>query len=56
MNYNQRIHYQQKSLDYANNGKTMPWVFMGYPSGWGENVVGADIQIFRWKHDLGRFS
>ena len=25
-------------LNYANNGKTMPWVFMGYPSGWGENA------------------
>lgn len=24
----------------------MPWVFMGYPSGWGENVVGADIQKY----------
>lgn len=33
-------------LKYANEGKTMPWVFMGYPSGWGENVVGADIQKY----------
>nr|WP_296649278.1 ABC transporter substrate-binding protein [Romboutsia sp. 13368] len=33
-------------LNYSNNGKTMPWVFMGYPSGWGENVVGADIQKY----------
>ncbi len=33
-------------LNYANEGKTMPWVFMGYPSGWGENVVGADIQKY----------
>ena len=33
-------------LQYANDGKTMPWVFMGYPSGWGENVVGADIQKY----------
>ena len=33
-------------LNYANNGKTMPWVFMGYPSGWGENVVGVDIQKY----------
>ena len=24
----------------------MPWVFMGYPSGWGENIVGADIQKY----------
>ncbi|MBC5997312.1 carbohydrate ABC transporter substrate-binding protein [Romboutsia ilealis] len=33
-------------LQYSNDGKTMPWVFMGYPSGWGENVVGADIQKY----------
>ena len=33
-------------LKYSNDGKTMPWVFMGYPSGWGENVVGADIQKY----------
>ena len=33
-------------LKYANDGKTMPWVFMGYPSGWGELVVGADIQKY----------
>ncbi|MGX4599353.1 ABC transporter substrate-binding protein [Faecalimicrobium sp. JNUCC 81] len=33
-------------LKYSNEGKTMPWVFMGYPSGWGENVVGADLQKY----------
>ena len=33
-------------LKYSNEGKTMPWVFMGYPSGWGENVVGADVQKY----------
>lgn len=33
-------------LNYANEGKTMPWVFMGTPSGWAENVVGADIQKY----------
>jgi raffinose/stachyose/melibiose transport system substrate-binding protein len=33
-------------LQYSKDGKTMPWVFMGYPSGWGENVVGADIQKY----------
>lgn len=33
-------------LNYANKGKTMPWVFMGYPSGWGELVVGSDIQKY----------
>ena len=40
------IEVSAEVLNYANNGKTMPWVFMGYPSGWGENVVGADIQKY----------
>ncbi|WP_113674612.1 ABC transporter substrate-binding protein [Vallitalea guaymasensis] len=31
-------------LRYSNEGKTMPWVFMGYPTGWGMDVLGADIQ------------
>ncbi|WP_304942408.1 ABC transporter substrate-binding protein [Vallitalea guaymasensis] len=31
-------------LKYSNEGKTMPWVFMGYPTGWGMDVLGADIQ------------
>jgi raffinose/stachyose/melibiose transport system substrate-binding protein len=31
-------------LRYSNEGKTMPWVFMGYPSGWGMDKLGADIQ------------
>ncbi|MFP4662665.1 MAG: ABC transporter substrate-binding protein [Halanaerobiales bacterium] len=33
-------------LDYSNRGKTMPWVFNGYPVGWGMDVLGADIQAY----------
>ncbi|SHJ72782.1 ABC transporter substrate-binding protein [Paramaledivibacter caminithermalis] len=31
---------------YANEGKTMPWVFMGYPTGWGQEVLGVEIQKY----------
>jgi len=31
---------------YAESGKTMPWVFMGYPTGWGQEVLGTDIQKY----------
>lgn len=31
-------------LRFSNEGKTMPWVFMGYPSGWGMDRLGADMQ------------
>lgn len=31
---------------YVEAGKTTPWVFMGYPTGWGENVLGANIQKY----------
>jgi len=31
---------------YAETGKTMPWVFMGYPTGWGQEVLGTDIQKY----------
>lgn len=33
-------------LQYANDGKTMPWVFMGYPTGWGQDKLGTDIQKY----------
>ncbi|MDY2729933.1 ABC transporter substrate-binding protein [Clostridium sp. HCP1S3_B4] len=33
-------------IKYCNEGKTMPWVFMGYPTGWGENNIGADMQKY----------
>ncbi len=29
---------------YSDAGKTTPWVFMGYPTDWGMNVLGAKIQ------------
>ena len=31
---------------YAKDGKTINWVFMGYPSGWGQDKLGADIQKY----------
>ena len=31
---------------YAEAGKTMPWVFMGYPTGWGMDVLGKEIQKY----------
>lgn len=33
-------------VKYSNEGKTMPWVFMGYPTGWGQNNLGADMQKY----------
>jgi raffinose/stachyose/melibiose transport system substrate-binding protein len=33
-------------FNYANTGKSTGWVFMGYPSNWGMNVLGADIQKY----------
>lgn len=33
-------------LDYSSRGKTLPWVFMGYPTGWGMNILGVDIQKY----------
>ncbi len=29
---------------FADAGKTTPWVFMGYPTDWGMNVLGAKLQ------------
>ena len=31
---------------YAEAGKTTPWVFMGYPTGWGMDALGANIQKY----------
>lgn len=31
---------------YVQAGKTMPWVFMGYPTGWGMEVLGTEIQKY----------
>lgn len=36
----------QDIVKYSNEGKTMPWVFMGYPTGWGENNLGASLQTY----------
>jgi len=31
---------------YSSEGKTMPWVFMGYPTGWGQEKLGGSIQKY----------
>lgn len=31
---------------FANEGRTMSWVFMGYPTGWGMEVLGTEIQKY----------
>nr|WP_207751264.1 ABC transporter substrate-binding protein [Anaeromonas frigoriresistens] len=31
---------------YAEAGKTTPWVFMGYPTGWGMDALGVEIQKY----------
>ncbi|MEK6265134.1 MAG: ABC transporter substrate-binding protein [Clostridium sp.] len=36
----------QEVLRYSNEGNTMSWVFMGYPTGWGMELLGADIQKY----------
>ena len=36
----------QDIMKYSNEKKTMPWVFMGYPTGWGENNLGASMQKY----------
>lgn len=33
-------------LKYASAGKTMPWVFMGYPTDWGMGVLGEQVQKY----------
>lgn len=32
--------------EYAKAGNTINWVFMGYPTDWGMNMLGADIQQY----------
>lgn len=32
--------------EYVNSGKTIPWVFNGYPSGWCMDVMGSQIQKY----------
>ncbi|GAU76792.1 ABC transporter substrate-binding protein [Fusibacter sp. 3D3] len=36
----------QDILRFASEGKTMPWVFMGYPTDWGQSVLGEQIQKY----------
>ncbi len=36
----------QDILKFASEGRTMPWVFMGYPTDWGQSVVGEQIQKY----------
>lgn len=36
----------QDILKYAQEEKTLPWVFMGYPSGWGMEMLGTYIQQY----------
>ncbi len=31
---------------FSKAGNTIPWVFMGYPTGWGQNKLGVDIQKY----------
>lgn len=33
-------------LKYSKAGNTIPWIFMGYPTGWGQNKLGSDIQKY----------
>lgn len=39
-------------LKYAEAGNTTPWVFMGYPTAWGMDVLGVNIQ----KYFAGEFT
>jgi raffinose/stachyose/melibiose transport system substrate-binding protein len=33
-------------IKYSNEKKTIPWVFMGYPTGWGQDKLGTDMQKY----------
>ncbi len=42
-------------MRFAQAGKTTPWVFGGFPSGWDKNVMGGGIQkYFAGRSHLGR--
>lgn len=32
--------------EYAEQGKTIGWTFMGYPTGWGQDELGVQIQKY----------
>ncbi len=36
----------QDVLAYSDEDRIMPWVFMGYPFGWGEDILGNNIQSY----------
>lgn len=36
----------QDIMMYANEGRTMPWVFMGYPTDWGMGILGEQVQKY----------
>lgn len=36
----------QDIVKYSADKNTIQWVFMGYPTGWGQNQLGADIQKY----------
>ena len=36
----------QTIYKYAKDGNTINWVFMGYPSSWGQKTLGAEIQRY----------
>lgn len=36
----------QAVYEYATAGKTIGWAFMGYPTGWGQNELGVNIQKY----------
>lgn len=31
---------------YVSNEKTLPWIFMGYPTGWGQKILAVEIQKY----------
>lgn len=33
-------------MKYQQEGKTTPWIFMGYPTNWGQQVLGVNIQKY----------
>jgi raffinose/stachyose/melibiose transport system substrate-binding protein len=33
-------------MEYSSKGNTIPWVFMGYPTGWGMEVLGVELQKY----------
>ncbi|MEI6056144.1 MAG: ABC transporter substrate-binding protein [Lentisphaerota bacterium] len=33
-------------MEFVKAGKTISWVFMGYPTGWGMEIIGVDLQNY----------